>query len=375
MQITASALLPYPEHVISDDSIIMKIGSLWRAEKKFLILSGPPGTGKTRAAEDFISKLIRDQLSSVGPDECRLSSLFPEFRTKVYSDLEIRGTLRSKSIRCVWDLAVLHPQYSYEDLIRGFRAEPVEDGGVSLVVREGLLGFAARVGHILETMEVSDSAAPKSVVILDEINRAPIGQLFGEAIYALDRRGSNVVTPYPLGDLGPTISIPQSLLILGTMNSIDRATSGFDFALRRRFANIPILPSRIPVEKSWAKGGEPIPYGVHLFDLVKGLVENSESGGNVPVSELMLGHAYFLPPEGCVEVSEQIAWLYTSYVYQILPTLQDYAEQGLLSFKESDLAKLPLGNQLDSAACSSINFENGIELFKTDLKDVQTLSI
>lgn len=370
MQITASALLPYPERVISDDSIIEKIGNLWRAEKKFLVLSGPPGTGKTRAAEDFISKLIRDKLSSVGSEECRLSSLFPEFRTKIYSDPEIRGTLQSKSIRCVWDLAVLHPQYSYEDLIRGFRAEPVQDGGVSLVVREGLLGFAARVGQILETMDASASSSPKSVVILDEINRAPIGQLFGEAIYALDRRGSNVVTPYPLGDLGPTISIPESMLILGTMNSIDRATSGFDFALRRRFANIPILPSRTPVEKCWAKGGERIPYGVHLYDLVKGLVENSESGGNVPVSELMLGHAYFLPPENCVEESEQITWLYTSYVYQILPTLQDYAEQGLLSFKEVDLAKLPLSNQLDSAACSSISYESGIELFKTDLRDV-----
>lgn len=375
MQITASALLPYPERVISDDSIIEKIGSLWRAQKKFLVLSGPPGTGKTRAAEDFISKLMRDMLSLVGPDECRLSSLFPEFRTKIYSDQEIRATLKSKSVQCVWDLAVLHPQYSYEDLIRGFRAEPAKDGGVSLVVREGLLGFAARVGHILETLEASASLPPKCVVILDEINRAPIGQLFGEAIYALDRRASNVVTPYPLGDLGPTISIPESLLILGTMNSIDRATSGFDFALRRRFANIPILPSRVPVEKFWQKGSEHLPYGVKLFDLVKKLVENSDSGGNVPVSELMLGHAYFLPPDSCVDAIDQIAWLYTSYVYQILPTLQDYAEQGLLSFKDTDLSRLPLGHQLDSAACSAMNFERGIEKFKADLSDVETLSV
>ena len=140
MQITASALLPYPERVISDDSIIEKIGNLWRAEKKFLVLSGPPGTGKTRAAEDFISKLIRDKLSSVGSDECRLSSLFPEFRTKIYSDPEIRGTLQSKSIRCVWDLAVLHPQYSYEDLIRGFRAERPRPGRMPAALASGRAG-------------------------------------------------------------------------------------------------------------------------------------------------------------------------------------------------------------------------------------------
>lgn len=370
MKITASALLPYPERIISDDSIIEKISNLWRADKKFLVLSGPPGTGKTRAAEDYISKLIRNKLSSVDSDECRLSSLFPDFRTKIYSDPEIRSTLLSKSIRCVWDLAVLHPQYSYEDLIRGFRAEPVHDGGVSLVVREGLLGFAARVGQILEMMDASANLEPKSVIILDEINRAPIGQLFGEAIYALDRRGSSVVTPYPLGDLGATISIPNSMLILGTMNSIDRATSGFDFALRRRFANIPVLPSRTPVERRWPEVDERIPYGVRLYDLIKSLVENSESSGNVPASELMLGHAYFLPPESYVGVAEQIDWLYTSYVYQILPTLQDYVEQGLLSFKDADLAKLPLGNKIDSASCSSISNEIGIQQFMTDLINV-----
>jgi 5-methylcytosine-specific restriction protein B len=375
MQITASALLPYPERVMSDVSIIERISSLWRTEKKFLVLAGPPGTGKTRAAEDYISRLIQDNLSSVDIEGCRLSSLFPEFRTKVYSAQEIRDSLQSNSIQFVWDLAVLHPQYSYEDLIRGFRAEPAKDGGISLVVREGLLGFAARVGQVLETLDRAGSNEPKCVVILDEINRAPIGQLFGEAIYALDRRASKVVTPYPLGDMGPTISIPKSLLILGTMNSIDRATSGFDFALRRRFANIPILPSRVPVESFWKKEGGQLQYGVKLFDLVRMLVKSSDSVGNVPASELMLGHSYFLPPLTCATEEAQLAWLYTSYVYQMLPTLQDYVEQGLLSFKDSELAKLPLGNRLDSAACSALNYEIGIELFKESLSNVETLPI
>lgn len=368
MDISATALLPYPEREVADASIIEKIYTLWAASKKFLVLSGPPGTGKTRATEDYVAELHKACLSPASVEDCRISHLFPEFRTKVYLDQEINDILRSKAVPIVWDLAVLHPQYSYEDLIRGFRAEPAPgSGAVSLVVREGLLGFAARVVAQLDILKTGIENRPRCVLILDEINRAPIGQLFGEALYALDRRGSAVVTPYPLDGIGATLSIPESLLVLGTMNSIDRATSGFDFALRRRFSNIPLISSRDPVKVYWESySGEPT-YGLNLFDQLRSLVRDARSEGNVPVSELTLGHSYFLPPISCASEESRIHWLYTSYVYQMLPTLQDYQEQGLLEFQESALAILPLDNKLDTSACSAIPIAQGIEIFKAKL--------
>lgn len=368
MDISASALLPYPEREVADASIIEKISSLWSSSKKFLVLSGPPGTGKTRATEDYVAELHKASLSPISVEECRLSHLFPEFRTKVYSVQEIRDVLKAKGVPLVWDLAVLHPQYSYEDLIRGFRAEPAPGSGVvSLVVREGLLGFAARVVAQLDAINAADEIRPRCVLILDEINRAPIGQLFGEAIYALDRRGAAVVTPYPLDGLGATLSIPESLLVLGTMNSIDRATSGFDFALRRRFSNIPLISSREPVKKYWESFSGAPTYGLKLFDQLSSLVHEARSEGNVPVSELTLGHSYFLPPKSCTSENARIQWLYTSYVYQMLPTLLDYQEQGLLEFQEAALAMLPLDNKLDTSACSAIPLTSGIEIFKAKL--------
>ena len=368
MDISASALLPYPEREVADASIIERINSLWSSSKKFLVLSGPPGTGKTRATEDYVAELHKASLSPISVEECRLSHLFPEFRTKVYSVQEIRDVLKAKGVPLVWDLAVLHPQYSYEDLIRGFRAEPAPGSGVvSLVVREGLLGFAARVVAQLDAINAADEIRPRCVLILDEINRAPIGQLFGEAIYALDRRGAAVVTPYPLDGLGATLSIPESLLVLGTMNSIDRATSGFDFALRRRFSNIPLISSREPVKKYWESFSGAPTYGLKLFDQLSSLVHEARSEGNVPVSELTLGHSYFLPPKSCTSENARIHWLYTSYVYQMLPTLLDYQEQGLLEFQEAALAMLPLDNKLDTSACSAIPLTSGIETFKAKL--------
>lgn len=368
MQISATALLPYPEREIADASMIEKISSLWDASKKFLVLFGPPGTGKTRASEDYIAELHSLSLSPVSVDECRISHLFPEFRTKVYSDQEIKETLKTRAIPMVWDLVVLHPQYSYEDLIRGFRAEPsAETGSVSLVVREGLLGFSARVTSQLEQLVNHQNGKPCCVLILDEINRAPIGQLFGEALYALDRRATKVVTPYPLDGIGPAISIPESLLILGTMNSIDRATSGFDFALRRRFSNIPLLSSRNPVKAYWESLPGIKPYGLSLYDQLTSLVKQSVTEGNIPLTELILGHSYFLPPKSCSTPAASIQWLYTSYVYQMLPTLLDYQEQGLLEYQESNLVALPLGHKLDTAIISSISTSEGIELFKSNL--------
>lgn len=368
MQISAQALLPYPERDVADASILEKISNLWSTSKKFLIISGPPGTGKTRASEDYIGELHKASVSPVSLEECRISFLFPDFRTKVYSDQEINEVIKSRKIPLVWDLAVLHPQYSYEDLIRGFRAEPSSvSGGVSLVVREGLLGFASRVTKQLEKILPSSVERPCCILILDEINRAPIGQLFGEALYALDRRATNVVTPYPLDGVGPTISIPESLLILGTMNSIDRATSGFDFALRRRFANIPLLSSREPVKKYWNYSDGKKGYGLVLYDQLRSLVEHARLGGNVPVSELILGHSYFLPSKNCVTDDEKNRWLYISYVYQILPTLLDYQEQGLLEFQDPDLVLLPLKSKLDVSACSAIPMDEGLNSFKISL--------
>jgi 5-methylcytosine-specific restriction protein B len=368
MQISATALLPYPERKVADISVTEKIDHLWAASKKFLVLSGPPGTGKTRAAEDYVYEVHKRALAIVSIEECRISHLFPEFRTKVYTDIEVMDTLKARNIPFVWDLAVLHPQYSYEDLIRGFRAEPSAGaGGVTLVVREGLLGFAARVTAKLEILNHGKSTLPLCVLVLDEINRAPIGQLFGEAIYALDRRGASVVTPYPLDGVGSTFSVPTSLLVLGTMNSIDRATSGFDFALRRRFANIPLLSSREPVKLTWAGPASEPSYGLILFDQLRELIETARTEGNVPASELILGHSYFLPPDACKNFKDKLNWLYISYVYQILPTLLDYQEQGLLEYQEALLVKLPLGQKLDPSKCSAIPLDAGIESFKLNL--------
>ena len=100
--------------------------------------------------------------------------------------------------------------------------------------------------------------APIYYFVIDEINRAELSKVFGELMYCFEKRGSEhkVQTQYHnLPTYGETENgiekldndifndgfyVPENVVIIGTMNDIDRNVETFDFALRRRFDWIPI---------------------------------------------------------------------------------------------------------------------------------------
>lgn len=339
--VTVGSIRPYGQHKSADPKIQSQLMHLWEEGRKFIILSGPPGTGKTRAAEDSIHEIIIKLEAPHDKATCRLSNLFPDFRSRVYTAEEINQVLTKNNIRFIWDLGVLHPQYTYEDLIRGYRLFPGLQGGMSLEVREGLLGFFSRVVQCLQVL-FPDLTLPKGVLVLDEINRAPIGQLFGEAIYGLDRRGESVVTPFDLPGVGCNISFPTGLYLLGTMNSIDRATTGFDFALRRRFTLINLYPQEEPVLAFYQSVSERVKKIAHsLFLKTRALIEEADQTGVIPKNELIISQAYFLPSRVVRDEEDALSWLAESYLYRIIPTIMDYREQGLLDYKKKNIDAMP----------------------------------
>jgi len=70
------------------------------------------------------------------------------------------------------------------------------------------------------------------VLIVDEINRAALGSVFGELILGLEDEYKGI--PILTGS-GDRITIPKNLALLGTMNSSDRSIGVIDHALKRRF--------------------------------------------------------------------------------------------------------------------------------------------
>ncbi|WP_293329884.1 AAA family ATPase [Microcoleus sp. CAWBG58] len=155
------------------------------------IIQGPPGTGKTFIAEKLAKHLIG------GGDGFS-------------------------------DIIQFHPAYTYEDFIEGLRP----------TTKNGQLTYSIVPGRFLEFCEKAEVCEDNCVLIIDEINRANLSQVFGELMYLLDDRDRTVKLAS-----GQQFKIPTNVRIIGTMNTADRSIALVDNALRRRFAFIPVYPN------------------------------------------------------------------------------------------------------------------------------------
>ena len=125
------------------------------------------------------------------------------------------------------------PQPEYEKNDPGKLVERKLEGKVTLAYAWQNGVFKEFAEKAAKNKEENGDNADKFVFIIDEINRADLSNVFGEAFSRLeaDYRGKEVILPS-----GHKFSIPENLYIIGTMNDIDRSVESMDFALRRRFA-------------------------------------------------------------------------------------------------------------------------------------------
>ena len=158
------------------------------------IIQGPPGTGKTFIAEKLAKHLIG------GGDGFS-------------------------------DIIQFHPAYTYEDFIEGIRP----------TTQNGQLTYSIVPGRFLEFCKQAEVCEDTCVLIIDEINRANLSQVFGELMYLLDDREDT--KRFITLASGQLFRIPTNVRIIGTMNTADRSIALVDNALRRRFAFIPIYPN------------------------------------------------------------------------------------------------------------------------------------
>ena len=164
------------------------------SQRKFIVLEGAPGTGKTRMAYAVA-------------DDLKAKIFFTQF----------------------------HAETSYSDFIWGLRPK----------LNSQTIIYEETKGKFVEALELALKNEGKDVIlIIDEINRANLSNVLGPIFYLFEyqRTSSNIEI-----EITPNLKIknlPKNFFVIATMNTADRSLAVVDFALRRRFAWITMKPEK-----------------------------------------------------------------------------------------------------------------------------------
>jgi len=179
------------------------------------------------------------------------------------------------------------------------------------------------------------------VLVIDEINRANLPAVLGELINALEYRGEKVNSLHAI-DGDDSLVLPPNLYIIGTMNTADRSVGLIDYAIRRRFAFVDVLPKVL-------SENEAVGFHIDLFKEVSSLfIQNideyiaNENCKLIPAEylsdefrpeDVWIGHSYFimLDREGKDITNIRLK-------YEIIPILKEYTKDGI--FKKSIEGKI-----------------------------------
>ncbi|AMF95127.1 hypothetical protein AL536_16985 [Vibrio fluvialis] len=176
----------------------------------------------------------------------------------------------------------------------------------------------------------NQASSDKRVLIIDEINRGNISNIFGELITLIEpskRAGGKEALSVKLPYSKDVFSVPDNVHIIGTMNTADKSLAQLDIALRRRFQFEEMMTNYELLETI------PLIEGIDVKLMVETINKRIEL---LYDREHTIGHSFFLPlvEYPSIEKLSEIMGL------EILPLLEEYF------FEDWERVAMVLGDQL-----------------------------
>ena len=214
------------------------------SERKFVVLQGAPGTGKTFTANRIAKTVFKED-----------NVVFVQF----------------------------HAETTYSDFVYGI-APSLEYPGK----------FEKKEGALYKAIELAEGTQEDVLLIIDEINRANLANVLGPVFYLFENATEDRVSRIYVGDK-PISRLPDNLYVIATMNTADRSLAVVDFALRRRFAWYTLRP-RILSEDDLKSGQH---FDTTLYNRIARIFERYATDEEL---NLQPGQSYFVT-DGSEEVS------------------------------------------------------------------------
>ena len=236
--------------------------------------------------------------------------------TRVYTD--IRRVVGGGNTTLYW--AVFNELKEFEKSLEIAAGPESDENGEKTVQEKNYLEYEAmrEAAQSLDWSKVKPESlaqAERFALVIDEINRGNVSQIFGELITLIeaDKRGGQsealtVQLPYSK----TAFTVPPNLYLIGTMNTADRNAEALDTALRRRFVFVEMAPDYALLREKFDSGKVP--------DIARLLQTMNRRIARLLGKEYAIGHAYFMGLQEPFDIGE----LKRIFQSRLIPLLQEY---------------------------------------------------